>query len=854
MKNAACYSKKCGAVVLSLLLVCSLFDQTWMMTTYAAQIQTIESCDLSDFTNWRSGMYARGNAAYTADDSQICLNDYKSVTQGKTYLVNMPDSLSDYCLVVRELTNDKKIVQTLFMHDGDGFTADSSVSYIAVYLYNTKRSDLTYQDYKALFQKGCNLSLTVSTEGKIIRDPNVTGPVLGFDWSDLSYWRIGMYQSSTGNYTFYQPRICLNDYVNATSGAMYRFESSADGRYYMQIREMTADKKFIQSVFLGKGESFVATKNTAYLAVSIGDGKGDHGNYLQYLKLFQDEWKIRLMKEGGTQQPSGGNETSKPENGNSPSIAAPSTPSNTVSSLPSTVETPSAPSSSNSAIIGKGNSYDLSAESNWKVGMYNFTDGLYTYTPTRICLQDYIKCVANATYELESSADARYYMSIRQMTADKKFIKTTFVGKGESFKAEANAAYFGVTIQNGKGDHWGYEDYKAQFDKGWVIRLICRSASGSSDVDDEDYTGGTDVPSSGQNVSTPSMEPLVPSKASVAPSKASTPSVAPSTAPSKASAPSVAPSKTETPSVAPSTPTTPTQNTSIEYLKSEMKRIVMNNSTEKIDIYRYNLKYAQMHKIWDQAMAEDFELQVAANCYMVMDFASDNDAKGVVKDIYIAYPDSNFKSRFQKAWTNVQTMCNFIKANPEMTTLDKVIYVHDYIVLHNFYRTTGTTIDYNGGAALAGEGSVCQGYRIAMGLMLDRLNIPNSIVSSSNHTWNYVKIDGNWYHLDATWAEGTPVKHTYLLRNDTEYPKPLDGRAHAAWKNNEGYTSTSTKYTNWFVHDIKGRMYYGGGYWYYKDGTKLMKAKSDGSDIQVIGDDTTAGKVLNPADYTPQNY
>ena len=253
-------------------------------------------------------------------------------------------------------------------------------------------------------------------------------------------------------------------------------------------------------------------------------------------------------------------------------------------------------------------------------------------------------------------------------------------------------------------------------------------------------------------------------------------------------------------------------------------------------------------------MAEDFELQVAANCYMVMDFASDNDAKGVVKDIYIAYPDSNFKSRFQKAWTNVQTMCNFIKANPEMTTLDKVIYVHDYIVLHNFYRTTGTTIDYNGGAALAGEGSVCQGYRIAMGLMLDRLNIPNSIVSSSNHTWNYVKIDGNWYHLDATWAEGTPVKHTYLLRNDTEYPKPLDGRAHAAWKNNEGYTSTSTKYTNWFVHDIKGRMYYGGGYWYYKDGTKLMKAKSDGSDIQVIGDDTTAGKVLNPADYAPQNY
>lgn len=876
MKNATHCLKKCYAIVVSLALVLSLFQQTLTMTAFGAEVKSIDECDLSDFSNWRSGTYEQVKGTYTVNTSRICLNDYKRVTPGRTYVAHIPNLGKEYYFAVRQLTSDKKMVESIILQDGDGFTANPNASYVGVSFYNAKQSGITFQDYKNLFQNGCKLSFSISADGKTVRDPNMTGPVSGFDWSDLSYWRIGMYQAPTGNYTFYQPRICLNAYVNATPGATYQLESSADGRYYMQIREMSADNKFIQSVFLGKGNSFVATDNTAYLAVSIGDGKGDHGNYQQYLKLFQEGWKIRLMKQGGTQKPSsGGSEASKPESGSASSSVAPSSviPSSVAPSTPSNV-VPSTPSSA----TGKGTSYDLSAENNWKVGMYSFVDGKYTYTSTRICLKDYITCEPNATYQLESSADSKYYMSIRQMTADKKFISSIFAGKGETFKVAANAAYLGVTIQNGKGDHWGYEDYKAQFDMGWKIRLICKDAGGESqkpsfddDVENEDLTGGTDVPSSGNDItSMPSTKPVVPSTPSAV---SSTPSVAPST-PSKASVASSAPSKASVapsvvPSVAPSTPTvlpstpsvapsvvpsTPAQNTSIDFLKSEMKRIVMTGSTEKIDIYRYNLKYAEMHKIWEQTVETDFDLKVAASCYAVMDFDADKDAKGIVKNIFLAYPEDGFQKRYQNALANMQKMHHFIEQNREMTDLDKIIYIHDYIVLHNFYRATNTAIDYSGGAALAGEGSVCQGYRVAMGLMLESVNIDTSVITNNGHTWNYVKLDGQWYHLDATWAEGQPITHVFLIRNDAEFAQPLGGRAHRAWTNKDGYSSTSTKYTNWFVHNINGIMCYGGGYWYYKDGTKLMKAKSDGSDIQIVGDDTTAGVVLDPDAYTAKYF
>jgi len=55
----------------------------------------------------------------------------------------------------------------------------------------------------------------------------------------------------------------------------------------------------------------------------------------------------------------------------------------------------------------------------------------------------------------------------------------------------------------------------------------------------------------------------------------------------------------------------------------------------------------------------------------------------------------------------------------------------------------------------------CVGYAQAMQLLFELHNIPSFIVTgdatnaffSGPHAWNKVQINGNWYHLDATWND-----------------------------------------------------------------------------------------------------
>jgi hypothetical protein len=40
-----------------------------------------------------------------------------------------------------------------------------------------------------------------------------------------------------------------------------------------------------------------------------------------------------------------------------------------------------------------------------------------------------------------------------------------------------------------------------------------------------------------------------------------------------------------------------------------------------------------------------------------------------------------------------------------------------------------------------------------MALFLNYFGIPNFKVTSENHVWNAVYVDGKWYHLDLTWDD-----------------------------------------------------------------------------------------------------
>ena len=48
---------------------------------------------------------------------------------------------------------------------------------------------------------------------------------------------------------------------------------------------------------------------------------------------------------------------------------------------------------------------------------------------------------------------------------------------------------------------------------------------------------------------------------------------------------------------------------------------------------------------------------------------------------------------------------------------------------------------------------ICGGYSDAMAIFLTRFGIENYKIASSNHVWNLVKVNENWYHLDLTWDD-----------------------------------------------------------------------------------------------------
>ncbi len=100
----------------------------------------------------------------------------------------------------------------------------------------------------------------------------------------------------------------------------------------------------------------------------------------------------------------------------------------------------------------------------------------------------------------------------------------------------------------------------------------------------------------------------------------------------------------------------------------------------------------------------------------------------------------------------------------DLTPREKIKKIHDYIINNSKYDTLRSDKKENlyksniaYGPLLQGYG-ICGGYSDAMKIFLDIFNIPNYKISSENHVWNLVKLDGIWYHLDLTWDD--PVVDT----------------------------------------------------------------------------------------------
>ena len=113
--------------------------------------------------------------------------------------------------------------------------------------------------------------------------------------------------------------------------------------------------------------------------------------------------------------------------------------------------------------------------------------------------------------------------------------------------------------------------------------------------------------------------------------------------------------------------------------------------------------------------------------------------------------------------------------NDNNTNIQNIRNIHDYIINNTIYdsdRSDKQIVKYKSEIAYGPlfEGyAICGGYTDLMELFLERLNIRSYKISSEDHIWNAVNLDGKWYHLDLTWDDPVAsdgnnyLEHSYFL-------------------------------------------------------------------------------------------
>jgi len=110
-----------------------------------------------------------------------------------------------------------------------------------------------------------------------------------------------------------------------------------------------------------------------------------------------------------------------------------------------------------------------------------------------------------------------------------------------------------------------------------------------------------------------------------------------------------------------------------------------------------------------------------------------------------------------------------------MSEYEKELYLHD--TLAGMISYVEDTHAHNAYGALVEGKAVCEGYAEALQYLLQRVGIQSFLAigasinpgtnAAENHEWNYVRIDGKYYHTDLTWDDqDDELYHAYFNQSD----------------------------------------------------------------------------------------
>lgn len=107
--------------------------------------------------------------------------------------------------------------------------------------------------------------------------------------------------------------------------------------------------------------------------------------------------------------------------------------------------------------------------------------------------------------------------------------------------------------------------------------------------------------------------------------------------------------------------------------------------------------------------------------------------------------------------------CQIVASNiaMDMPPYMKIYTIHNYIVNNTVYagdyETNPNPVYHTAYGSLVNNVAVCDGYSNGLQLLANIAGVDSMVISGtskgSNHSWNIVKLDSDYYHIDSTWDD-----------------------------------------------------------------------------------------------------
>lgn len=156
-----------------------------------------------------------------------------------------------------------------------------------------------------------------------------------------------------------------------------------------------------------------------------------------------------------------------------------------------------------------------------------------------------------------------------------------------------------------------------------------------------------------------------------------------------------------------------------------------------------------------------------------MQYAVNSTTKNVASaNIFYKYSDSKIETMQKEIDSEVDRIISEI--TPEMTEYDIVKMFYDYLAMNVIYDENAENCrDIYG--VFVDKKAICGGYAKALAYLCSKTGIECITITGDAdeipHMWNMVKLGGNWYHIDPTYAVtesrlGSYVRYDYFCVDD----------------------------------------------------------------------------------------